>query len=106
MKQDNLVDEIYLCLNHDDIDLVQAASRLGTDALPYLKKIITANNQHSAKAQILQKVIRLFWNIPDLPVKQKKPRRERFAAGMRSISTNSPEEHIKGFGSDMLRGKR
>lgn len=105
MKRDTLVAEIYVYLNHEDLDLVKAATSLGVAALPSLKKIISTDDQLAPRALLLQKLIRLCWDLP-LIEKPEKPKRTKFGTGMKSIATNSPDGHIKGFGCDMLRGKK
>ena len=105
MTHDSLVAEIYDCLNNDNPDLVGAASKLGVDALHPLQRIISTDNLLAPKALLLEKIIRLFWDLPP-NAKPEKRKKDRFAAGMKSIATTSPDGHIKGFASDMLRGKR
>lgn len=99
----NLVQEISAYLSLEEIDLVDVASRFGVDALPTLKKIITTDTLLAPRAMALEKVIRQYWDDPAL--KKEKEVKQRFGIGMKTISTLSPDGHIKGFGSDMIRRK-
>jgi hypothetical protein len=104
MKQALLVDQICAYLQNEESDLVDVAKILGLQALPAIKKIILSEGPLAAKAITLDKIIRLLHNPEgkEIIVRQQ---RSKFSAGMRSIATTRPSDHIKGFGSDMLNGK-
>lgn len=103
--KNNLVEEISECLHHDEVDFVEVASRLGVNALPSIKKIIDTNNSLAPKAIVLEKVIRMYFE--DQSHKKKEPiRLSKFSPAMKKITTTHPDDHLKGFGSDMMRGMK
>ena len=84
-------------LQQEEINYAEAATALGKQALAPLKKIIASNDPNAGKAIELEKNIMLVLG----ETKSAAIKGGQFSTGMRSISSNTPDGQIKGFGADM-----
>ena len=97
MKNVNLMQKIDTFLQEEEINFAEAAAALGKHALIPLKKIIASKDPRAEKAIELEKNIKLLVSGK----KKTQSKGGQFSTSMRSISSNSPDGHIKSFGADM-----